>query len=588
MGLVTEQTFASSLEAIDRARRVRLDCETTGLGTWTGDKVVGVAAQPEGGDGNYFPLRHGSGPNLPPECKRQLVQALSGKELEGFHLRFDIENMHNEGLPLPPRIIDAGLAARLMNENEPCFALKVNKAGEPGLAPKYLGPDSIKAERALHALLVSRGLAKEEMWKLSGAEVAEYACDDLVLPGRLLNEVYFPALEKWGMLETFAEYNDYQRCLIDMEIGGLPIDQTVVHRALAEGETARESLLAEIHQAAGYALNPNSPKQVCAWLGLENAQEETVMASKHPQAELLIDYKAYVKRDGTYLEKFIEYADAKGVLHVLLNLMQSEFESGGTKNGRLSCARPNLQAMPKPGTNSIYSACRQAVAAPSGYTIVEADYSQAEVRVGGHYSREPAIVRAFAEGRDMYQEWADLLGITRQESKILFLALQYGAGDWKVAEMLGISKAEATRLRKGWHKNLPRVAEVMRRMSRKAERNGAIKLFTGRWRHFDGARKGPHCKSPYYAAWNSLVQGSVAEMVRLAMMRLWPVCLHYGARMLLQVHDSVLFLVPTSCLHEFVAAAKVCMEDFPIWSIPARVDVKAGPNWLDVKKLEAA
>src|SRR5439155_23844217 len=153
--LVTEDNAAGCLERVDRSDSLQLDCETTGVGVFTGDKVCGVAV-----NGMYFPFRHEPGGNLPKSRLTQLVAAMQDKPAEGFHLRFDLEMLHHEGLRLPPKITDALIAALLMNENEPSFALKRSKSGAPGLAPRYLGAETAGSNDTLHDLLASRGLTK--------------------------------------------------------------------------------------------------------------------------------------------------------------------------------------------------------------------------------------------------------------------------------------------------------------------------------------------------------------------------------------------------------------------------------------------
>lgn len=587
--LVTERTAGLVLEKVAHCDNLVIDTETNGLGVWTGDRIVGVAVK-AGGEGYYFPFRHGAGPNLSGERLSQLVKALRGKRLRGFHLRFDLEMLHNEGLPMPPQIEDTLIAAILMNENEPSFALKRARSGDPGLSIRHLGKDAVWADDALTQKMQTHGLTKGTMWKLPAEDVAEYACGDLDLPERLMEEIYRPALQRWGLEGLFADYNNYQRLLIGMEIQGIPVDRTLVDQELASGSDAREALLWEIRQGAGYPLNPNSPKQVSAACSIANAQETTLRASGHPLADLILDYKAYTKRDSTYLQRFIDYSCSRGLLHPQLNLTPNEQGDGGTRSSRLSCSKPNLQAMPKPKTNIIYAPCRAAIHAPPGYSILEADYSQAEVRIAGHYSQEPAFFDIFSVGRDVYQELAEecrwlVPGFDRQSSKILHLAIQYGAGVWKVAEMLGIQEDKARALRNAWHARFPRVSLIMRTLQRLAEKDGCIRLPEGRFAHFDGARKGVHCKSPYYTAWNRLVQGSVAGMIRVAMMRLAEPIDWLSSRMLLQVHDSILFLVPTHKIPAVCAVIRQEMENFPHWDIRPKVDIKAGPTWLDVKEI---
>jgi len=582
--LVTEDTASGCLERISRQDTLALDTETTGLGTFTGDKVCGVAVGTHT-ERMYFPFRHADGANLSGNRLRQLVKAVSGKTLRGFHLRFDVEMMYNEGLPIPPRLEDALIAALMMNENEPTFALKWSKNRGRGLAPKYLGADSISNERAFTQMMQDHGLTKGDIYKLRPEQVADYACDDLILPDRLLDEVYRPGLVEWKLGSLFMEMNDYQRLLIEMEIGGVPIDRAVVDRALMDGETQRAEVTEQILRIAGYPLNPNSWKQVAAACGTPNAQEETLARSGHPLAQLITTYKVLTKRDSTYLQRFIDFSDSKGVLHTQLNLTANEQGQGGTRSARLSGSQPNLQAMPKPKTNALYAPCRQAVRAPEGFSIVEADYSQMEVRLAGHYAQEPRLFEAFAESRDLYQEAADALRITRQESKILFLAIQYGAGVWKIAEMLGIDEDEAKSLRNRWHAQFPRIRVLMERLQDIAKTQKCIRLWTGRVGHFDGATKGANCKSPYYTGWNRLIQGAGAEMIRTAMMRLRESFQGSDARMILQVHDSIVFLVPTHLLRDVLPIIRRCMEDFPQFDIPMKVEIKAGPTWLDMKEV---
>jgi len=583
--LVSEGYVPEFLRLLESADVVSVDTETTGVYPFNGDRLVGVAAGANGTYG-YLPFRHATGPNLSPERLSQLVKVLSTKTLRGFHLRFDIEMLCNEGMALPPKIEDALLAALLVNENEPCFALKRGKRGDLGLAPRYLGEDTVAESDALDVVLRSRGLPKAEIYKLRPEEVAAYTCADLTLPERLLRDVYRPALDTWGMSDVFEEYNRYQLMLIEMEIRGIPIDRGVVTEALVRGREEQDALLALIHKSAGYELNPASWKQVALWLGTENAQEETILASKHPSARFLIDYKAYTKRDSTYLRRFLEYADECGHLHPQLNLTIDERDEGGTKSGRISSSHPNFTAIPKPTTNPLYSPCRRAVVAPPGYCILKADYQQAEAWIAGHYSNDPAILEAYHEGRDMYAELAADIRRDRQTCKTLHLAIQYGAGAWKVAQTLGVSEGIARELRSAWHKRFPRISQTMSRVNKAAERRGAIRLFTGRWCHFDGDKKSVVCKSPYYTAWNRLIQGSVAEMIRRAMLQLKPRLELLSSRIFLQVHDELLMFVPFSELSAATKVVRETMTDFPNWSLRPRIDLSAGLNWLEMEAID--
>ena len=591
--LVTNQNFQDALRRVRAASTVCLDTETSGLRTWGDDRIIGVAVKVDDA-AMYFPFRHAGG-NLEESCLPELIAALTGKAVRGFHLRFDLEMLAKEGLPPPPHIQDTLHAAILMNENEPTFALKRGKAG-PGLCMRYLGPETVVASDRLDDILASRRLTKGDLNRLTAEEVADYACDDVILSDRLFTEVYEEPIRRWSLGAMLEEYGEYQQLLIAMETEGLPIDEAVVLAALAEGEAARADLLKQIHAAAGREINPGSPVQISRWLGTPDAKEETLLACGNPAADLIIRYKAYVKRDSTYLVPFLEGIEYDGKLHPSPNLVPKEDGTGGTRSGRLSYSGPNLQATPKVSeknpVSKIYAPVRRAIVAPPGYTLVEADYSQAEVRKAASLSTDQRLTDLVMSGADVYQDLADKRGMTRQASKTLFLAIQYGAGVWKIMEMLGVGEAEATRLRGAWHKHFPRVSNALRRMASHAEKTHCFRYISGRWAHFDGSSKSATCRSPFYTAWNHLVQGEVADMIRRAMLALWKELRERaelrGVKMLLQVHDSLLFLVPTARLAEVIPIIKAVMEDFPEDPVPPKVDFKIGPNWLDMTEYKEA
>ncbi len=562
--LVTEQNVAACLERCARSKDLAIDLETTGLRTWHGDKIAGIAV-----DDMYFPFRHGEGPNLPEAHLTNLLRILEHTETLLNHnlIRFDVPMMANEAGGFSPKgkLEDTMTAALLMNENEETFALKA-------LAQKYLGmPPS--EETALLEQLERMGYrgkqAKGEMWRLKAADVEPYACGD-TLRARKLRDLYVTGLRDWNVYGLWGEMNDYARLLSRMERAGLAVDQDLVREFMAEADVMEADCLAQLQAAAGFALNPNSPKQVCNWLGLKSSNKKALKRANSPHAELLKTYRQLTKVKGTYYLPLLELVDEFGILHPQLNLTRDPSDVGGTRTGRLSCSKPNFQALPK--GNDVYKV-RACIKPQHGRRFAEFDYERAEVWMAGSYCHDAAIRKAYFENEDLYVEMAAVCGITRQEAKILFLMIQYGAGAWKIAETFGWTEQEAWDIRAKFHRRFPRIKQAMQALSNRAEGTGCIRLFTGRVRHFDGV------KSKFYTGWNALIQGSVGEMVRLAMQRLESMLDKYDAEMKLQIHDSILIEYPSAAEREVLSETKRIMEAFDQWPLRPRVDIKTGDDF---------
>jgi DNA polymerase I len=576
--LVTERTYSGTLERLARVAPWTVDLETTGLETWHGDRLCGVAVE-AGGVAAYFPFRHGEGPNLHWARLGPLLDVLTdGRTLIGHNLiRFDCQMLANEDhdgvqrLVLDDSIekIDTMIDALLYNENEPTFRLKA-------LADKYVDPGSSGADKRLDAILKARGLKKGEMWRLPASDVADYACAD-VRYATLLHDFYTVRLARDGLTSLAKEMCRYARLLSRMERAGLAIDEERCARYILETTQRQENLLLELRTRTGNPkFNPNSPKQVCSWLGIPSSKAAVLDTLDNPDCDLLLKYRSCSKVIGTYYDPILALCDPDGILHPQLNLTRDPTDRGGTRSCRLSCSKPNFQALPRP--NEIYRV-RDLVLPQDGREFLAFDYERAEMWMGGSYCGEPAIFEAYHAGRDIYSEMAAGLQITRHQAKILFLMIQYGAGIWKIAEVFGWSEEKARAVRSDFYRLYPLIPRTMYDLADRVEHSGRLTLFTGRIIHFDNN------KTKYYAGWNRLIQGSVGEMVRLAMQRLEPVLDHYGAEMKLQVHDEVLIETPPEHLQVVRREAQAILEGFDDWPLRPRVEPKTGPTYGSLTKL---
>jgi len=613
----TDAQYESSMVRIARCEHLCVDLETTGLRPYLGDRLFGVAVEADG-EAAYFPFRHKNGRNLPERLLDPLLDAITrpGVTLLGHNMiRFDcpmiaVEHerfyrrlLHDDSIRKEDTIIDALLA----NENEPTFSLE-------GLGSKYLRGASEKAAqkarllemlRALHPRLKAARQLMGHMSELTPEQVADYACGD-VLDTRALRNLYRPHLEEWNLTQLATEMYDYARLLAKIERRGLLIDRSECERRITRCTAEQLAVLEAIRRQSGPAFNPGSWQQVTRLCGTKDAEAKTLRRSGHPLAAQIISYKQLGKMKGTYYEGVLEALDAEGVVHPQQNLTRDPQDRGGTRSGRLSCSRPNLQNLPKRSPDW-FMRVRELVVARPGHALLAGDYERAEMWLGGHYSGDESLAEAYHAGRDLYAELAQKTGTDRQGAKICWLAVQYGARGRKLSEMhdwpfKSVAKLEAEfgskcetwgdaewRAYKGqrgprvvdeFFDLCPGVKHMMKELEERAQQVGCIRLWTGRVVHFDGNL------TPPFVAWNRLIQGGVGEMMRTAMQRLEQPLERLGAAMLLQVHDEVVIEAPEENAAKVARLAQHMMTGFDFRLRP-RVEISAGTNYGRVEKMAA-
>lgn len=602
---VTDDTFARAVERIARCTHLTVDLETTGLDPYHGDRLFGVAVE-AAGEGLYFPFRHKVGYNLEARKLPLLLDALvaPGKVLLGHNLirfdgpmmamegeRYERAFLHPGGVSMEDTMIDAMLA----NENELSFSLDA-------LSQKYLGQDVAQKNQrnaalmeqltALYPRLGPKAL-KGHMSELPVHLVAPYALGD-VFDCRALKKCYDAHHADWQLEALAKELYDYARLLARIEWRGLYIDRALCERRVLESQALQDATAVEIRRLAGPMFNPNSPPQVCRLLGTADAKKETVARSEHPVAQLITRFKKLGKVRATYYEAILRGLDANNMIHPRMNLTRDPTDAGGTRTGRLSCSNPNFQNLVKRAAEPVF-AVRQVVLPRPGYVLLPHDYERAEMWMGGGYSGDSALYDAYHAGRDLYAELAQATGITRYAAKVTWLAIQYGAGAWKLSELNGWAfrpRDEFPEDNSGWDeynaqqgpivrntffKMCPGIKQMMNDLTRQVEDTRCLRLWTGRVRHFDGV------KSKAFSAWNGVIQGAVGEMVRIAMQRLEQPLDDMGSRMLLQVHDEVLVEAPEEQARRAVQLTSSIMTNFNQFPLRPRVEPGVGLNYHDVQ-----
>jgi len=236
--------------------------------------------------------------------------------------------------------------------------------------------------------------------------------------------------------------------------------------------------------------------------------------------------------------------------------MHKDPDDGGTVTGRFSCREPNFQQIPRITTKAWNKDVKPCIIPAEGYVLVEADYSQLELRLATGYAREPSLIRVFNEGRDIFAEMALRMGLERDETKKFVYTTQYGAGKNKVAELLGVTVGKAEMILANYFQTYPGFRALSEEAKTKALATGRIRIWSGRHRHFadpdEEARK----------AMNSCIQGGAADIVERVMVKCdkefvdWDEC-----RMLLQIHDALIFEIRKDKLQDYLPKIKNTMED---------------------------
>ena len=571
----TEKSFISVLPDLLQCLDPVVDTETTGLNPWgtknrEPDRVIGISID-TGVEAYYFPFRHAAGVNLPVEQMEFFRWYLSNSDrtIGGYNYKFDMEMLlAGDGVPIPTNIEDAMLSLHLLNENEPNFKLKDTcdryKIGDGSLQESLL-QDKVVAECQRLGISVSIAAKspdnwKGKMWVLPASEVEPYACDDVRLTRALL-KLHKPALQYWGLWDIFKQVCYYEVITTHMEARGILLDVDLIDEYSGEADGEYQKVEDKLTEMAGYKINVNSSKQVCAFLGVDSSASEIldILPGEAPKVvQLARGWKSVVSR---YYTPYTNLCDVNNVLRTSLNLH-------GTISGRLSSTNPNLQAVAR--HTDIFKVKDVFIARP-GYTLISMDYKQAEMRLACFYAKEETMSELIRQGKDLHSSTAELLGIPRDAAKRINFGVIYGIGKDALHDQLRIAVNTAAAYLKQYHTLYPGFRRLMNACDQMAQKHQFIRMWTGRMRHFDA-------KNPSHKAMSNLVQGGVGEIMRTTITRAFPVCRDLRGYMLLQVHDQVLYEIPDENVDLACKVLKSVMEDYQ-FDPKMEVDVSVGKSW---------
>jgi len=586
---------------------VALDTETSSLQPRDAELIgLGLAASPAEAWYLSFGHRPPDGdlaapapvPNLPPltdPACAALVALLTDPAVPkaGHHIKYDWQVLRRAGVELQGAAFDSMLAAFVLQSGRRSFALDTLSLDELGRGMRS------------YSDLVKRGRTSIPFAEVPVSEAAAYCGADCTTVLELY-DVYAPQLAAMPTLTALLRDVEMPLLpvLVDLEWTGIRVDVDLLRRLGNELARDLDALATEIAAIAGEDLNLNSPRQLAAVL-FEKHQLPVLRRTKtgpstdakvleelagmgHELPQLILDYRELQKLKSTYADTLpLEVNAHTGRIH-------TSFVQTGAATGRLSSTDPNLQNIPVRTPRG--AAIRRAFVPAEGCTLLVADYSQIELRLMAHLSGDPAFVEAFQQGGDIHRQTAALVfnvpldQVTpeqRGRAKTINFGVIYGQGAFALGRSLGITQEEAKEFITQYFTRFSGVRAYLDATVEFARREGFVETILGRRRYIPEIKDRNFNTRAYGErnAQNSPLQGSAADLIKLAMIRIHALLGErgLGSRMLLQVHDELVFEVPPAELPLMRGLVKEQMESvFPL-RVPLVADVGEGITWLDAK-----
>ncbi len=591
--VLTEKALNKWLKRIEKAKLVALDTETTSL-DYMEAEIVGISLCVETGTAAYIPLAH-SYPGAPDQLDRDSVLARMRPWLEsdasklGHHLKYDAHIFANHGISLRGMAFDSMLESFVLNSTATRHDLD-------SVAMKYLEIKTTKYEE-----VAGKGAKQLRFDEVDIEIAAPYAAEDADVSLRL-HEALWPQLEQTPELRSI--YEDLEQPLVPvlqkMEYLGVLVDSQMLGAQSQELAEAMLKIETEAHKEAGGPFNLASPKQLQEILydrlglpvlgktpkGQPSTAEGVLqdLATDYDLPRLVLEHRALAKLKSTYTDKLpAEINPRTGRIH-------TSYHQAVAATGRLSSSDPNLQNIPirTPEGRRI----RQAFIAPEGCHLLAADYSQIELRIMAHLSRDEGLLAAFEADQDIHTATAaevfgrDLDSVTaneRRSAKAINFGLMYGMSAFGLARQLGIERGEAQSYVDLYFSRYPGVKRYMDETREQAREQGYVSTVLGRRLYLPEINSRNHQRRQYAerSAINAPMQGTAADIIKHAMIDVdrWLAESGVDARLIMQVHDELVLEVEAGASEELAKELRARMEAAASLRVPLKVDFGLGSNW---------
>jgi DNA polymerase-1 len=594
----TEAALDELLSTLQSAELVAYDTETTSTDAMLADLVgLGLAWGP--GQAAYIPVAHKGAQQLPSGDVLARVKPLlenAAVPKAAHNGEYDLTVLGCSGVEPQGELFDTMIAQWLLDPASRNLGLK-------NLAFARLGVEMTPIKE-----LIGTGQKQITMAEVPVSKAAPYAGADVDMTWQLVGLLRAELKDK-GLFELFQQVEmPLVPVLVAMRSAGVALDVDYLREMSGTLAARLAELEQEIHDAVGYPFNINSTQQLSDALfsrlelprqgvpKTKSGHYSTAasvlqrLQGKHPVIDVILEQRELSKLKSTYVDALVELVNPRtGRLH-------TSYNQTGTVTGRVSSSSPNLQNIPI--RTEVGRQIRRAFVAEPGWKLLAADYSQVELRIMAHISQDPTLLEAFRRGEDIHASTAaailgvDLSEVTsdlRRVAKSVNFGIMYGQGPYGLAQQTGLSQDEATEFIRTYFGTYPRVKEYLDRTRVQAREQGYVETLFGRRRYFpelavDSTASTNRRQAAERAAINMPIQGTAADIIKIAMIRLYEALQEQGlrSRMILQVHDELVLEVPDEELATVAPLTRQTMEEAFDLDAPLKADLKTGQNWLEM------
>lgn len=593
--ILTEEQLQKWLDKLSNAELFAVDTETTSL-NYMQAELVGLSFATEENKAAYLPLRHdypGAPEQLPfQDTLDKLKPVLENQNIKkvGQHLKYDQNVLSHYDIKIKGIASDTMLASYVLNS-------VAGKHDMDSLAQRYLNCSTVSFEE-----IAGKGAKQLTFNQIELEKAAHYAAEDADITLRLHNELNKLLAEQPTLMNVLQDIElPLASVLASIEQNGVYIDVQQLSELSNSFALRAAELEKAVHEEAGEVFNLSSTKQLQEILfnkmslpvlkktpkGAPSTSEEVLqeLALDYSLPAQITEYRGLTKLRNTYTDKLPKMVDSKtGRVH-------TSYHQAVAVTGRLSSTEPNLQNIPI--RNEAGRSIRKAFVAPSGCKIVAADYSQIELRIMAHLSGDEGLIKAFQQGLDIHKSTAaEVFGVSledvsaeqRRSAKAINFGLIYGMSAFGLAKQLNIPRNEAQNYMDLYFQRYPGVLQYMEDTRGKAAEQGYVETVYGRRLYLPeiNAKNGTRRKAAERAAINAPMQGTAADIIKRAMLRVHQWLEGQDPeqiKMIMQVHDELVFEIKEQKVKEYTEQIQSLMEAENTLKIPLLVEVGVGDNW---------
>lgn len=579
---------------LDGVKRLAVDTETTAIQPmWA--ELVGISLSATPGEAAYIPVKGPLGAAVLDIdlVRRKIGPILADSDIEkiGQNLKYDLIVLRNAGFELGGKFFDTMIAAHVLDSTRRSYKLD-------DLSLELLGHRCVPIEQ-----VIGSGRRQTTIDTVPLDTVGPYAAEDAEVALRLAN-VLDGRLADEGLAELFDDLEmPLMPVLAQMEYSGVRVDPAVLKKLEVEFSKQSDTIRDQIIALAGREFNVDSPKQLAEVLFDDLAlpvvkktktgpsTDSSVLghlATMHELPRMVLEYRKLTKLLNTYLISLGQ------CIHPKTGRVHTSFRQTATVTGRLSSTNPNLQNIPVRTEQG--RLIRSAFVAADGCVLLSADYSQVELRVLAHLCQDPTLIRAFESDQDIHRIVAgevfdippdQVTADQRAKAKTVNFGIVYGQTAFGLGRTLGISRTDAQNFITRYHARFAHIREFLRECIAKAKADGYVETVSRRRRRiFEIDSRNPARRAAAERlAINSVVQGSAADLIKRAMVNIAARIDHENrpSRMLLQIHDELLFDVPTDHVEDDRRMIVEEMTGAIELRVPLKVDIGLGANWMEAK-----